>query len=431
MSRERIRFVGALATVAAGAALFAVAFRSLLALVYRTVYGADNVVAAITALPAWLRLLVPVAGATLAGVIASMRSAPSQGVSNVMEAVALGNVRLSLRTTLSRVAASWSAIATGISIGREGPLIEFGGTLGATIGRVAGTPLAQTRVLVAAGTAAGFAAAYNTPFASVLFVLETLVGIAALEALLPTMAAAALATTVTRALVGGGPIYGQRSFVLESPTDLISFAGLGFAAALAALGFKAVLALFERRLDLKSLPQPWRAAAGGAIVGAIVVFLPMVAGNGYEPLNLILDEQLALSTIVLLMAAKVLATSGSVASGIPGGIFTAVLLLGGGLGTLWARLLLSLGVASAANTGSYALVGMAATTAASIHAPLTAAVLVFELSGDYPVVLPLLVATVVATSCSRALGSESVYESELRQKGVSWELTLEGRVRTD
>ena len=167
-------------------------------------------------------------------------------------------------------------------------------------------------------------------------------------------------------------------------------------------------------------------------MGAIAVWVPDVVGNGYEPLNLILDQQLLLRVVVVLSIAKVLATSGSVASGVPGGIFTAVLLVGGAVGTSWGHLLSWVGISSSVNAGSYALVGMAATTAASIHAPLTAAVLVFELSGDYPIVLPLLVATVVATSISRGLGSESVYEAELRRKGIGWELTLEGRrVRND
>lgn len=152
-----------------------------------------------------------------------------------------------------------------------------------------------------------------------------------------------------------------------------------------------------------------------------------MAGNGYEPLNRMLDQQLLVSVVVVLVIAKTFATSGSVASGVPGGIFTAVLLIGGAVGTLWGHVLASVGASSAANAGSYTLVGMAATTAARIHAPLTAAVPVFELSGDYPIVLPLLVATVVATSVSRALGGESVYQAELHRKGRGWELTLEGR----
>ena len=213
---DRFRFLVGLVLVAVGAAAFAIAFRSSLAWLYRTLYAADDVVDVVSKLPQWMRLALPVGGATAAGVIAFFRSVPAQGVSNVMEAVALGNVRLSLRTTLSRVLASWAAIAAGMSIGREEPLIEFSGSLGATFSRVLGVSLDRTRVLVAAGTAAGFAAAYNTPFAAVLFVLETIIGIAALDALLPAMAATVIATALTRAVVGEGPIYGQRAFVLRS-----------------------------------------------------------------------------------------------------------------------------------------------------------------------------------------------------------------------
>jgi len=427
---DRLRFLVGLVLVAVGAAAFAIAFRSSLAWLYRALFAADDVVDAVRGLQPWMRFALPVCGATAAGVIAFFRSVPAQGVSNVMEAVALGNVRLSLRTTLSRVLASWAAIAAGMSIGREGPLIEFGGSLGATFSRVLGVSLDHTRVLVAAGTAAGFAAAYNTPFAAVLFVLETIIGIAALDALLPAMAATVIATALTRAVVGGGPIYGQRAFVLQSAADLVWFGTLGLAAAFAAACFKGLLSQFEQTLERHPVPQPWRAALGGVVVGAIAIWIPEVAGNGYEPLNALLNQQLAVGVLIVLIIAKMIATSASVASGVPGGIFTAVLLVGGALGTLWAHALVWFGLATAANTGSYALVGMAATTAASIHAPLTAAVLVFELSGDYPIVLPLLIATVVSTSVSRGLGTESVYEAELRRKGLGWELTLEGRQLT-
>jgi CIC family chloride channel protein len=420
------RFTIGLGLVALGAATFAVAFRTSLSVLYRTVYHAENVVDAIAGLPPWLRLLVPITGAAVAGMVARVRAAPSQGVSNVMEAVALGNVNLSFRTTVSRVVSSWSAIAGGMSIGREGPLIEFGGALGATLGHRLGTSLTHTRILVAAGTAAGFAAAYNTPFAAVLFVLETIVGIAAPELLLPAMSATIIATALTRAIVGIGPIYGQRAFGLESNLELISFAALGVAAAVAASGFKWILASFENWFEQHPVPQPWRAMMGGGLVGAIAVWLPAVAGNGYEPLNAMLDRPMVLTAVAVLLVAKVIATSGAIASGVPGGIFTPMLLVGAALGTLWSHLVGS-STPFLPSAGSYALVGMAATTAASIHAPLTSAVMIFELSGDYPIVLPLLVATVVSTSVSRRLGSESVYEAELRRRGLGWDLTLEGR----
>lgn len=420
------RFAIGVGLVAVGAAAFAIAFRTSLSMVYRVLYGADNVVDAIAGLPPWLRLVVPITAAAAAGTVARLRAAPAQGVSNVMEAVALGNVRLSLRTTASRVVSSWLAIAGGMSIGREGPLIEFGGALGATLGRTLAASLIQTRVLVAAGTAAGFAAAYNTPFAAVFFVLETIAGIAAPELLLPAMTATIVATAMTRAIAGVGPIYGQRAFGIESSLELLSCAALGVAAALAASGFKRILAAAEDWFERHPVRQPWRAIMGGVLVGAIAVWLPEVAGNGYEPLNAMLDRPMLVGAVAMLLVAKVAATSGAIASGVPGGIFTPMLLVGAALGTLWSYLV-GPWTPFDGSPGSYALVGMAATTAASIHAPLTAAVMIFELSGDYPIVLPLLVATVVATSVSRRIGSESVYEAELRRRGVGWDLTLEGR----
>jgi CIC family chloride channel protein len=181
VAANRVRFVFGLVLVTIGAGAFAVACRSSLTAVYQTFYGADDIVDSIARLPRWLRLIVPVAAAAIAGSIARLRSSRTQGVSNVMEAIALGRVQLSLRSTASRVASSWVAIAGGLSIGREGPLIEVGAALGAAVGRIVKTSLTQTRVLVGAGTAAGFAAAYNTPFAASLFVLETIAGIAAPE----------------------------------------------------------------------------------------------------------------------------------------------------------------------------------------------------------------------------------------------------------
>ena len=162
-------------------------------------------------------------------------------------------------------------------------------------------------------------------------------GVAALEALLPVMTASAVATAVTRATVGGGPIYGQRSFALQSPLELLAFAGLGLVAALAAVSFKQVLSWCERLFERGA--QPFRATAGGLLVGLLAAGIPAIAGNGYEPLNVILDERMAITAVLALIAVKIVATSASVASGVPGGIFTPVLLVGDGVGLSWAHAL--------------------------------------------------------------------------------------------
>jgi chloride channel protein, CIC family len=253
------------------------------------------------------------------------------------------------------------------------------------------------------------------------------VGIAALDVLLPTMTSIVIATTLTRIVAGGGPIYGQRAFTLLSPIELLSYAALGCVSAIAAIGFKRTLALAEELVQRYPVPHPWRSAFGGLIVGLIAVFIPQVVGNGYEALNLVLDQRLTVALLVVLVLAKVVATTSSVASGVPGGVFTPTLLLGGAIGALWGHGLQALGSWPVSGVGGCALVGMAAMVAATTHAPLTAAVMVFELSGDYLIVLPLLLATAMATSVSRWLGSESVYVAELRRRGIAWELTLDGR----
>jgi CIC family chloride channel protein len=286
----------------------------------------------------------------------------------------------------------------------------------------------RIRALVAAGAGAGFAAAYNTPLAAVLFVVEVVTGVAALEAVLPTVVAVAIATALTRALVGGGPIYGARAFQLASSTELVAHAALGLCAALAGHGFVVLLAASERRFGASGIPQPWRAACGGAVVGVVATWVPEVVGNGYEPLGALLDGRLGLGFVAILFVAKAVATSASVGSGSPGGVFTPTLLLGASLGLGFAHVTtLLLGPGAVGSTGGYALVGMAAMIAATTHAPVMAAVLVFELSTDYAIVLPLLLATGVATTVARRLRPASIYAAELHQRGLGWEVTLEGR----
>jgi len=240
-----------------------------------------------------------------------------------------------------------------------------------------------------------------------------------------------IATVATRAVVGEGPIYGTRAFAVHHPAELIGFAVLGAAAAVAAQGFMRLLAQGEHWFRRPFFRQPWRPALGGLIAGGIVAALPEVAGNGYEPLNGILDGQFAIGFLAWLMVAKAVATTASVSSGSPGGVFTPTLLIGGSVGFLFGTAMGQLFGDAVGDPGGYALVGMAATTAASTHAPLMAAVMAFELSGDYAVVLPLILATATAALLSKALRRDSIYTAELTARGIGWEVTLDGRRMVD
>ena len=417
------RFVLGVLLVAVIATGFAIAFRWTLGWTWDLAAEADNVVAAMENAPWWLRIVLPAGGGLLAGLLvafAARRTTGGTGVGGVIEAVAIGRIHLSFTSALLRAASSWFAIATGGSLGREGPLIQFGGTTGDDVGEWLALDLDQRRILIAAGTAAGFAAAYNTPLAAVVFVLEVIAGVIVMETVVPTLVCTVIATALTRAVVGEGPIYGQRAFVLADLRELIAYAMLGVICALVAFLFTRLVQYAAR--GFKRLPSPWRQAAGGLGAGGVVAILPSVAGNGYEPLGALLDHAPAIAMVGWLLIAKMIATASSVAAGNPGGVFTPSMLIGGCTGYLVNSGLDAIGFA-VSPAGGYVLVGMAAAVAATTHAPLMAAVLAFEVSGDYAVVLPLVLATAIATGLARRLDPDSVYTAELRDRGVTWQLT--------
>ena len=410
-----------------GAAGFAVLFRGAIGWVFVRGYGASDVLTAFERLPWYARVGTPMFGAALAGSLGAIavRLKGGAGVGEVMEAVALGKGRISLRLTLLKALGSWLAIVSGGSVGREGPLIQFGGGLGGTLGRLMRLRERQIRALIAAGAAAGFAAAYNTPIAAVLFVVEVVTGVIALDLVLPVIIAVPIATALTRLAIGGGPIYGQRSFSMNSNAELALYAGLGLLSGIAGPLFMVLLERGETLFARLTAHRPLRAALGGSVVGTIAIWLPEVTGNGYETINLILGQRLGIGLLLVILLAKALATTASVSSGSPGGVFTPSLLLGAALGGVIGHLVLRFGPpGSTGAVAAYALVGMAAMIAATTHAPLMATVLVFELSGDYAIVLPLLTACAIATVLSRRVHRESIYTEELRRRGSQWEIKV-------
>jgi len=424
------RLIAAAVVVGALGAATAIAVRTALSHGVAWIYGAGDVVEALTSLPPWQRILAPAAGGVVAGLLVSLlirRGAP--GVADVMEAVALGRGRPRLGAAAAQAAGTIAAVLGGGSIGREGPLIQLGAGVGHEVATRATMSSRERRALVAAGTAAGFAAAYNTPIAAVLFVLEVVIGIVSIDVIVPVAVATAIGTALTRALAGGGPIYGARSFALVSPWELVVFGALGVAAALAGIGFMKLLGAGERVFARLRWPRAVRAGLGGLAVGLVAWKLPGVAGNGYEPLRDILDGKLAVGALLLLGVAKAFTTTASVASGSPGGVFTPTMLIGATVGAAAGDAVAHLvPFGDRVVPAGYALIGMAAAVAATTHAPLMATVLVFELTGDYALVLPLLLATAVGTLLARAIERDSIYTAELRRRGIPWEGTLAERL---
>ena len=412
--------------VAVGSAAFAIAFRASLAAVARALGGSD-VVSMITGLAWWERILLPALGGLGAGLVAlaATRVKQGAGVGYVMEAIVLGNTRIPLLRSLLQALGSWCAIVTGNSLGREGPLIQIGAASGEAARRVFGLDDATARIVLAAGVAAGFAAAYNAPIAAVLFVVEIVTGVAALEAVVPVAICAVLSTVITRLALGVGPIYGSHVFPAVSLYELFAFAVVGLIAAPIGVGFLRLLGLVEHWWA--RLPMPIRPATGALVGGFLLCALPLLAGNGYESLGMLLDGRIAITLAAWLLLAKPFSTASAVSSGNPGGVFTPTLLLGACTGILCAAGFHEVLGDSISSPGAYALVGLASTLAATTHAPLTATVLACELSGAWALVLPLLLSTSIAAGLARTLYIDSVYTAELTRRGLRWRLTLDGR----
>lgn len=425
-----IRFALALVLVSIVGALFAHGFRELASWTLSAAYGHSDIVSAFKSLPIAARVASTGGFGLLAGLAAdrARKMVGGQSVGDVMEAVVLGSARMRLGATLWRSLGCFVAQIGGSSLGREGPLIQFGAAFGEKAASLFHVDERHRRALLSAGTAAGFAAAYNTPIAAVLFVIEVVTGLVAAEAIIPTIVAVAIATTVSRAIAGAGPIYGQRAFQLASPQEMLLHAVLGLSAGLLGLLFVRLLAQVED--GFRRIPSvPVRTLVGGTLAGLVATVCPAVVGNGYEPLNALLDGRDALAVVAVLLGAKIVATLASVGSGTPGGIFTPSMFMGAAFGSAFGEFAASLlgTVVPIGSQGSYALVGMAAVVAATTHAPLMATVLVFELSGDYAIVLPLLLSTAIASRAARFFHTDSVYTAELRRRGIRWRVTLEGR----
>jgi chloride channel protein, CIC family len=427
--KRQLAYAAAMIAVGVAAGLFGIAFRGGLGLAFRALFHEPDVLSAFEHAPVVWRVVLPTLGGALAaslGVVAS-RGAGGHGVAEILEAVVLGRGRISLRTALWKAAASFIAIVSGGSIGREGPLLQVGAAAGFDVAARAGLTPRRVRALVAAGTAAGFASAYNTPIAAVLFVVEVITGIVSLEVVLPIIVATAISTWMTRAALGPGPLYGPRTFSLLSGRELVAYAVLGVLTGVVASAFMDALARGARTFARVAAPAPVRGALGGLVVGLLAMRLPPITGNGYEVIQQMLDGRYGVAMLGVLLVAKLVATTASVSSGSPGGVFTPSLFLGAATGGLVGAAVAAI-VPAHGLAGGYVLVGMAGAIAATTHAPIMATVLGFELAGDYGVVLPLFIATILATLVSRRLRRDSIYTEELRRRGIPWETNLEQRI---
>jgi CIC family chloride channel protein len=380
----------------------------------------DDIVMVARQMPPWQRVLTPMAGGLFAGLCLLLirRFATGKRSTDYLEAISLGDGRLPFRLSLVKAAAALFSVGSGGSIGREGALVQLAALSASRMGVWAGLHATHLRVLVAAGTAGGVAAAYHAPIAGSLFVAEVVLGSLAMESFGPLIVAAVAATLTARQLGEATPLYQTQALGLVSWWESVPMAVLGI---LAGFGARLCVTWFRRcETWFARLPVilPGRMAAGGLVVGLISVRWPEVWGNGQSVIGAMLKGDWIGFALLGLLLAKLAATGATTGSGAVGGVLTPTLFLGAALGAITGQVVHGWFPAGSADPAAYALVGMAALLAAMTHAPLVSIVLVFELTSDYDMVVPAMLGAVCAHVTASGLSVESVYAESLRRKQV-------------
>ena len=410
--------------VGIGAGLGAVVFRRLIAGVH--ILAWDGLGGLLEGIAPFHLLIIPAVGGAIFGplIYRFAREAKGHGVPEVMEAVALRGGRIRPRVAVVKSLASAICIGTGGSVGREGPIAQIGSALGSTIGQAFHLSDERVRNLVACGAAGGIAATFNAPIAGAIFALEVILGQLHAVYFGAVVISAVTADVVAHIFEGDLRAFVMPEYALVSPWELLLYTLLGILAALVAVAFTRVLYVSEDLWDRFRFPEYFKPVLGGLLLGVVGILtpkldgFPRVFGVGYATINQALVGELALQVTLVLLFAKILATILTLGSGGSGGIFAPTLFMGAMLGEAFGQVAHLLFPTITAPAGAYAMVGMAAVFSGAAHAPVTAILILFEMTGDYHIILPLMLATVMSTLVSRSISRESIYTLKLTRRGV-------------
>jgi len=369
----------------------------------------------------WFVVFTPVLGGLLYGPLIYFfaREARGHGVPEVMLAVEERGGRIRPQVAVIKSLASALCIGSGGSVGREGPIVQIGSALGSTLGQITRIPESRLRVLVACGAAGGISATFNAPIAGVFFGLELILRDFEAESFGVVVLSSFVANIIGRAAFGSQAFLHLPAFELRSPIEYPLYAGLGLLAALVGVAFIRVLYGMEDKADRIWRGPEWlRPAAGGILLGLLLFALPELYGVGYPPLVHAIHGDYALWLLLALLAGKILATSLTIAIGGSGGVFAPSLFIGAMLGSAYGEGVHHLLPGLTASAGAYGLVGMGAVFAGAARAPITAVIIIFELTGDYRIILPLMFAVALAAGISNLLSRDTIYTLKLRRRGI-------------
>lgn len=423
---EHIRLTLLAVFVGIMAGFASILFKVLIHLFQEVLWRSSSIIEAVSAQPWYLTLLIPALGGLLIGPLIhyGAREAKGHGVPEIMEALIFREGRIRNRVAAVKGIASSICIGSGGSTGREGPIVQISASLASTIAQLFRINQRGMRTLVAAGAGAGIGSTFNAPIAGALFAIEVILGEFGVYSFSPIVVASVIATLVSRLAAGDFSAFAVPKYTLISVWEIGPYVLLGLISGLVAILFIEVLYFLEDRFDRLRIPPLVKPAMGGLLVGAVGLGLPQVFGVGYEAIDAGLQGALGLWLALILVFAKVLSTSLTLGSGGSGGIFAPSLFLGAMTGNAVGSVFHSAFPASISPPGAYALVGMGAVVAACTHAPITAIVIIFELTNDYKIILPLMLSCIIGSLITVGIHKESIYTMKLKRRGI---LFREGR----
>jgi chloride channel protein, CIC family len=363
-------------------------------------------------------VLIPIAGGLIVGFMAKWDpTIRGHGIPEAMEAVLTRQSRVSPRTALAKPTSAALAIGTGGPFGAEGPIIVTGGAIGSLVGQLVPVSPNERKVLLASGAAAGMAATFGTPLAAVILAIELLLFEFSARALIPLVVAASVAGGMHSLLFSDGPLFAVPHHGFAGLSQLPYYAVLGLACGGLAAVLNTGLFLIERGYRRLPVPLLWWPAIGALGFGLVGLVFPRVLGVGYDQISEVLTNRLALGTLAALAVAKLVAWWVALASGTSGGTLAPILLIGGSFGAALGHVGIDV-FGAHISPGPFALVAMAATFGAATRAPFASIVFVFELTRDYNSILPLMLATVIATLLASTLTRDSIMTEKLTRRGL-------------
>ncbi len=400
----------------------AIGFRYLIGFFQTVSYGsAGNLLELALSTPWYFRVCIPALGGLVVGPVVYFlaREAKGHGVPEVMEAVTLRSGIIRKRVVFIKCIVSAVCIGTGGSVGREGPIVQIGSAIGSSIGQVLRVSADRIRTLVGCGAAAGIAATFNAPIAGSMFALEIILGDFGLATFSPIVISSVAATAVSRHFLGDSPAFIVPAYQLISAWELPLYVILGFFCALVAVAFTTALYRAEDIFDKLRMPEHLKAVLGGLILGVMGLLFPHILGVGYPAIDLCLMQKLSWWVLFLLVVFKILSTSVTLGSGGSGGIFAPSLFLGAMAGGFFGTAVHHIFPEVTASPGAYSIVGMGAVVSGTTHGPLSAILILFEMTGDYKIILPLMIACIVGCLASGQILKDSIYTLKLARRGVN------------